>query len=46
MAFFTIATLVVGAIGLTGVVATIATSLIAAGLSIGVSKLIAPRGSS
>jgi hypothetical protein len=44
MAFFTIATIIVGAIGLTGVVATIATSLIAAGLSIGVSKLVGARG--
>lgn len=47
MAIFTaIATAIVGAIGITGVVATIATSLIAGGLALGVSKLIAPRGSS
>ena len=47
MAIFTaISAAIVGAIGLTGVVATIATSLIAGGLALGVSKLIAPRGSS
>lgn len=47
MAIFTaIATAIVGAIGITGVVATIATSLIAGGLALGVSKLIMPRGSS
>lgn len=47
MAIFTaIATAIVGAIGITGVVATIATSLIAGGLAFGVSRLIAPRGSS
>jgi hypothetical protein len=47
MAIFTaIAAAIVGAIGITGVVATIATSLIAGGLAFGVSRLIAPRGSS
>ena len=46
MAFFAIAGAIVGALKLTGIVATIATGLIAGGLSIGVSKLIAPRGSS
>ena len=47
MAIFTaIATAIVGAIGITGVVATIATSLIAGGLAFGVSRLIAPRGAS
>ena len=44
--FTAIATAIVGAIGITGVVATIATSLIAGGLAFGVSRLIAPRGSS
>lgn len=47
MAIFTaIATAIVGAIGITGVVATIATSLIAGGLAFGVSRLIMPRGPS
>lgn len=47
MAIFTaIAGAIVGAIGVTGVVATIATSLIAGGLAFGVSRLIAPRGAS
>lgn len=46
MAIFTaIAGTIIGAIGITGVAATIATSLVAGGLALGVSKLIAPRGS-
>lgn len=41
--FTLIATAIVGAIGITGIAATIATGLIAGGLAIGVSKLIGPR---
>ena len=44
--FSAIAGVIVGAIGITGVAATIATGLIAGGLAIGVSKLIMPRGAS
>ena len=44
--FTAIATAIVGAIGITGIAATIATGLIAGGLAIGVSKLIMPRGTS
>lgn len=43
--FSAIAGVIVGAIGITGVAATIATGLIGGALAIGVSKLIMPRGS-